>query len=437
MTFAKYDKMKDSGVSWIGEIPDTWSVNKLKFVCDIKRGKFTHRPRNDPALYGGAYPFIQTGDVENSNKEILDFSQTLNEKGLSVSSLFPSNTIVMTIAATIGSIAITTFPVCFPDSIVGFRSSELKFPFLYYYLKMLKKYLEGIASFTTQKNINYEFLKPLIVPIPVLEEQKEIGIFLNTKMDEIDDEIFKNEKLIKLLKKQKESVINRAVTKGLDDSILMQDSGISWLGKIPKNWIISKLKFESSIRGRVGWKGFKKTDLVDNGALVLGAKHIQESKLFLKEPNYLVWEKYYESPEIMVNQNDILIVQRGSIGKVVLIDQNIGNATINPSLVLLTNIQFLPKYLWYVLQSYFTITQLKHISQTTAVPMISQENIGNLNILSPGSIKTQKQIVDYLDKKVMKIDSLISKVQLQIKNLGEVRESLISSTVTGKICISN
>ena len=217
----------------------------------------------------------------------------------------------------------------------------------------------------------------------------------------------------------------------------MKSSDIEWVRQIPQHWKKSKLKFQSDIRGRVGWKGYKKEDLMDSGALVIGAKHIQNSNLFLEDPDYLSWEKYYESPEIMIKKNDILIVQRGSLGKVVLIDNEIGDATINPSIVLLTNLEPYPKFLWYSLQSDLIQIPVKQISQSTAVPMISQENIGNFSILLPKRFEEQKLISDYLDKKLQNLNWLIANIETLIEKLIQIRESFIYSAITGKIRLNN
>ena len=111
--------MKDSGVEWIGQIPEHWEVKKIKYATKIFRGKFTHRPRNDPSLYDGKYPFFQTGDVAKAGKFLVDFKQTLNEKGLRVSTLIPKGTVVITIAVNIGDVSILGIDACFPDSIVN------------------------------------------------------------------------------------------------------------------------------------------------------------------------------------------------------------------------------------------------------------------------------------------------------------------------------
>ncbi|MEA5612932.1 type I restriction-modification system subunit M N-terminal domain-containing protein [Nodularia spumigena] len=132
--------MKDSGIEWLGKIPNHWEVIKVKHLTKILRGKFTHRPRNDPRFYDGQYPFIQTGDVANANKFIMEYTQTLNENGYAVSKEFPSGTLVMTIAANIGDMAILNFNACFPDSIVGFLPSKMTdIFFLYHLFSSMKK----------------------------------------------------------------------------------------------------------------------------------------------------------------------------------------------------------------------------------------------------------------------------------------------------------
>ena len=163
----------------IGEIPDEWQVVELVSVASIERGKFTHRPRNDPRFYGGRYPFIQTGDVAACDGLITTFSQTLNEEGLTVSKLFPAGTIVITIAANIGSTGIATFDVAFPDSLIGIQAGpRIDTRFLELVLRTRKRDLNRLAPESAQKNINLETLKPLNVPLPRMAEQRRIAELL-------------------------------------------------------------------------------------------------------------------------------------------------------------------------------------------------------------------------------------------------------------------
>ena len=166
-------------VPGLGTIPADWEVVRLGDVATVERGKFAHRPRNEPRFYGGDIPFIQTGDVVKSTGKITEHSQTLNELGLSISKLFPVGTIVITIAANIGETAITSYPVAFPDSLVGITPNRINTTFLEYFLRTRKAYLNELAPESAQKNINLDDLHPLLTPLPPLPEQQAIAATLD------------------------------------------------------------------------------------------------------------------------------------------------------------------------------------------------------------------------------------------------------------------
>lgn len=151
-----------------------WPLKELNEVADVARGKSKHRPRNDKSLFGGEYPFIQTGDVRNAQKYITKFSATYNEKGLQQSKLWPKDTICLTIAANIGDVAILGMDACFPDSVVGISSSELETDYLYYFLTTLQQQLDSKANAAAQKNINLKILSEIKIPVPTPEDQKNI-----------------------------------------------------------------------------------------------------------------------------------------------------------------------------------------------------------------------------------------------------------------------
>ncbi len=153
---------------------DKWPLRELNEVAEVARGKSKHRPRNDKSLFGGEYPFIQTGDVRGAQKYITNFSATYNEKGLQQSKLWPKDTICLTIAANIGDVAILGMDACFPDSVVGISSSELETDYLYYFLTTLQQQLDSKANAAAQKNINLKILSEIKIPVPSLDEQKSI-----------------------------------------------------------------------------------------------------------------------------------------------------------------------------------------------------------------------------------------------------------------------
>lgn len=175
-------KMQPSGVDWLPRVPAHWKVQHIKRRCELLRGKFSHRPRNDPAFYDGEYPFVQTGDITAADKFIRSYSQTLNELGFSVSKMFPKGTLVMSIAANVGDVAILNFKACFPDSMVGLvPDHQTDLDFLYYLMRAMKGILLRSAVLTTQLNLNYVRIGTNYAPFPPKEEQAEIAAFLDAK----------------------------------------------------------------------------------------------------------------------------------------------------------------------------------------------------------------------------------------------------------------
>lgn len=207
------EEMKDSGIEWLGEIPKDWEVKKIKYTSKIYRGKFNHRPRNDPDYYDGKYPFIQTGDVANSGMYISKYTQTLNEKGYSVSKEFPKGTLVMTIAANIGDIAILNFNACFPDSIVGFTPNKfMDLKYMYYTYAIMKDEFMSTAIINTQMNLNIERIENLSITVPSIDIQNIIVKYIEQKVNSIELSINKTKLQIEKLKEAKQSLISEAVT---------------------------------------------------------------------------------------------------------------------------------------------------------------------------------------------------------------------------------
>lgn len=205
--------MKDSGVEWIGEIPQHWEVRKVKYLSEIFRGKFTHRPRNDPALYDGKYPFFQTGDVAQAGKFLSKYRQTLNEKGLRVSTLIPKGTIIITIAANIGDVAILDIDACFPDSLVGFKPfAEIERDFLYYSLINLKEQFLKTSIKNTQMNLNVERIGEQLICLPPLDEQCLIIDYIEKLNQKFNKSVTNYQSQIDRLKEYKNILINQAVT---------------------------------------------------------------------------------------------------------------------------------------------------------------------------------------------------------------------------------
>jgi type I restriction enzyme S subunit len=205
--------MKPSGLDWVNEVPAHWQVQQIKRLCSLVRGQFTHRPRNDPALYDGPYPFIQTGDITAAGKYIVTHSQTLNELGLSASKQFPRGTLVMSIAANIGDVAILDFEACFPDSMIGMiPGHKTNLDYLYYLMRSMRSIMLRSAVQSTQLNLNYVRIGTNFTPVPPLKEQSAIAKYLDAKEHESHLITSTIETQIATLTAYRKSLIHECVT---------------------------------------------------------------------------------------------------------------------------------------------------------------------------------------------------------------------------------
>jgi type I restriction enzyme, S subunit len=190
---AKYKEPKAPGTSNLPKLPDGWAWATFFQLGEFSRGKSKHRPRNDPKLYGGKYPFFQTGTVRNSNGRIKTYDNTYNDIGLAQSKLWPKGTVCLTIAANIAESGILEFDGCFPDSIVGLVPAEgVLGEYVEFFIRTVRNQLDAYAPATAQKNINLGILEEVAIPLPSTDEQKKIFSKVWTAIstvDSIQDEI--------------------------------------------------------------------------------------------------------------------------------------------------------------------------------------------------------------------------------------------------------
>ena len=170
------------------ELPEGWSYIYLTYLGDLSRGKSKHRPRNDPRLFGGPYPFIQTGEVKSANRVVRTYSNTYSAFGLEQSKLWPTGTLCITIAANIAETAFLGFDGCFPDSVVGFSAvkSLVNPEYVDFFIQGARARIEAYAPATAQKNINLETLENLVVPLCCADEQRALLQILDERFSVID-----------------------------------------------------------------------------------------------------------------------------------------------------------------------------------------------------------------------------------------------------------
>ncbi|KMK77947.1 restriction endonuclease subunit S [Alkalihalobacillus pseudalcaliphilus] len=293
----------------------------------------------------------------------------------------------------------------------------------------------NVTGIRQGKNIDVNDFKEIILPIPSLTEQDNIVKYLDHQLAKIKKFIKAKKKLITVLKEQKQLVINDAVTKGLNQNVKMQPTNINFIESVPAHWRKYRLKNLVSINGRIGFRGYTQSDIVNEGegAITLSPGNIKNQKLKLDSLAYISWDKYYESPEIMVEDNDILLVKTGSsFGKAILIKNITYPMTINPQLVLLKKCKAHPEYFEKILFSSMFMSQISRRVIGGATPTIGQGVLGDIVFYVP-DLNEQKHIIEYINHETDKIDKSIATIEKEIELITEFRTSLISNVVTGKL----
>ena len=214
---AKYKEPDHPEASELSELPKGWIWATLSQIGELNRGKSKHRPRNAPVLYGGSYPFVQTGDIRHATGLIRHYNLTYSEEGLKQSRLWPAGTLCITIAANIADTAILGFDACFPDSMVGFLSEQghCNIHFIEFYFRTAKEDLERYAPATAQKNINLAILRDLAIPFPPLAEQNALADEIDRRLsvaDEVDKTVATE---LKRAEQLRQSILKKAFSGGL------------------------------------------------------------------------------------------------------------------------------------------------------------------------------------------------------------------------------
>lgn len=448
----RYERHKDSGIPWLGEVPEHWEIIKNKYILAFSKG-LTITKEN---LVDDGIPCVSYGEIHskygfevNPEKHLLKcvseeylenndnaylkngdfvFADTSEDvKGSGNFTYLNSNLSVFAGYHTI--VARPDLRKVLPRYLAYVFDSDA-------HRNQIRAMVKGVKVFS----ITQAFLKNTFVWLPSLEEQTAIAHYLDTKLGEIDALIGKQQTLLEKLAEQRTAVITHAVTKGLDPSAPMKKSGVEWLGDVPAHWDEGKLKNICTAFGRIGFRGYSTADLVSEGEgpITLSPSNIKNTNMDYEKCTYLSWEKYLESPEIMLHKNDIVIVKTGSsYGKVGFIDDLPTEATINPQLLVIKRININSKYLFYILLSEIFQFQINQNVIGSTIPTISESKILNFNTPYPSDINEQTSIAEYLDQETAKIDRLCETVNQTIGRLKEYRTALITQAVTGKIKVTN
>ena len=432
-------KMKDSGIEWIGEIPEGWEITKIKHIVSSVTDIDHFMP--DSAEFG--IPYLMIGDLKDLSSSIdWDSSKKISiddYKKLSIKSRPQIGDIIFARYASIGT---TCYIDTDRDFLVSYAcltihpSDLIIGKFLSYYLKS-SSFAEDVLRRTnsnTQGNVGKDSLVNATIVLPSIIEQTQIANFLDAKCSDINAMLSKTRSSIEEYKKLKQAVITQAVTKGVRGEREMKDSGVEWIGEIPAEWSITKIKSGVTKIGSGKTPSGGAETYTDSGVIFLRSQNVYDCTLNLESPTYISPEVDATMKSTRVLPDDVLLnITGGSIGRCSIVPKTLGLANVNQHVCIIrTNpLIFLPKYM-----QYFWVSTLGHL----AIDLY--QTGGNREGMSADAIRNtpipyaplneQKEIADYLDAKCAEIDGLIAKKEQLVKELESYKKSLIYEVVTGK-----
>lgn len=410
----RYDRYKDSGIAWIGEIPEHWEVKRLKNVCSTNNASLSDKTSKE-----FEFDYVDIGSVSfelGIHKTEKYTFQNAPSRARKIARL--GDIIVSTVRTYLRAIDIinsgekekyiysTGFAILSPlknilsEFMIYICRSE-------YFTNQVSIYSTGI----NYPSINDTALKMINIVTPTLSEQQTIAAYLDQKCGEIDELITLQEEMITKLQSYKQSVITEAVTKGLDKNVPLKDSGIEWIGEIPKHWKITKVQYLAQLKS-----GYNLTteEITDNGLYpVYGGNGIRG-----------YYDKYF------LEGDYVLIGRQGALCGNINYSTNKSWAT-EHAVVCYPKIKYVTRWFGELLR----VMNLNQYSLAAAQPGLAVERIKLLPIpIIP--LSEQQAIADYLDQRCSEIDELISIKQQKIEKLKEYKKSLIFECVTGKRKVS-
>ncbi|MCO7557789.1 restriction endonuclease subunit S [Metapseudomonas otitidis] len=435
-TFPKYPEYKDSGVEWLGAVPTYWESWKISHAFG-ELGSGTTPPTTEAEWYdNGTVPWVTTGELRES--VIWETKKLLAPTALSAFSalrLHPAGSLVIAMyGATIGRLGILGVDAATNQACCLLaRPNKLHIKFTFYWLLVFKQSIIDLyASGGGQPNINQEIIANLKIPAPGVLEQTQIARFLDHETARIDALIEEQRRLIELLKEKRQAFISHAVTKGLDPTVPMKDSGVEWLGEVPAHWVVAGLKRFWSV---TDCKHIT-AEFVDEGIPLASIREVQSRYVDLdnaKQTTEVFYRQLIEGGRELV-AGDLIFSRNATVGEVAQV------ANWHPPFAMGQDVCVLKKqyqwlssdYLQAVLRSPVVIVQLDNLMIGSTFKRVNVEDIRGLVVPMPPE-KEQKLIADYLNSETGKFDSLLAECRGTIGLLQERRSALISAAVTGKI----
>ena len=436
----KYPTYKDSGIEWSGLVPENWGALPIRAIFEERNEKNEGR-KTDYILSvtkdRGVIPYDEKGAIGNNKSEDIERYKLV----------YPNDFVINKMNVVIGSLGMSKYFGAFSQVYLVYkpRTSQININYYSYifsnpsFYKSLIKYCTGIMEL--RESLNKEDFKKLILPFPDYQTQTAIVDYLDLKTALIDQAIGIKQKQIELLKERRQILLHKAVTRGLNPDVKLKDSGVEYLGDIPKDWNVVRFKYVIRTKARLGWKGLKASEYVDTSEYgFLATPNIKGENIDYSGAYFITKKRYEESPEIMLQKDDILLVKDGStLGIINIVKSMPFYCTVNSSIAVLRILDdnlLNAEYLHYFLKSDYSQKIIVLKKDGMGVPHLFQSDINNFIALMP-TIKEQKEIVIHIEKQTTKIDTVISLKEQEIGKLKEYKATLINSAVTGKIKVYN
>lgn len=434
----KYEEYKDSGVKWIGKIPNHWEVCRLKSLCTLKARIGWKGLRSDE-FEEESYAYLITGQDFKSAEIDWDSCYQINKERYEEDPYIQlsNGDLLITKDGTIGKIAKVTNlnkPACLNSGVFVLKQRKNQFypNFLYWLLSstLLADFNNYTSTGTTILHLYQNVFENMPVIVPHLSEQEKIASYLDKKCGKINGAIDVQKKKIDLLNELKQTIITNAVTKGLNPDAPMKDSGVAWIGQVPEHWEVMKtsLAFLGIGSGTTPSTSRKEYYTEEDGLYWLQTGDLNDGEITdtSKKITSLAADecnlKFYPTDSV------VIAMYGATIGKVGLL--KISTSTNQACCVLPKSKRCIPAFAFYIFIG--AKKQLLIDAMGGGQPNISQDKIKKLKVSIP-PISEQRIIVDHIADEVSKIDAQISKANRRIELLNELKQSIITEAVTGKI----
>lgn len=432
MRYLPYEKYKTAKTEFIGDIPAHWEEWKASHGFG-QIGSGTTPKSDNSAYYGGETLWVTTSELREAY--VFDTAIKVTDEALADHSAlkqYPIDSVVIAMyGATIGRLGMLGKLASVNQACCVYAQPEKFHPrFFYFWLWMRRPILISLSSGGGQPNLNQEELKRIRVPIPPLGEQEQIAAFLDWKTGQIDALIAKKQVLIEKLKEKRLAVITQAVTKGLDPSVPLRDSGTPWLDQIPKHWQVMKFGYRTRIE-----EGQVDPEFEPFSQMVLIAPNHIESNTGIVSGLATAHEQGAISGKYLVRNGDVVYSKiRPNLNKCALSDfDGLCSADMYP---IRTESPLIASFLhyWMLAQPFLDYATVS--SMRVAMPKLNRETLNAAPLLVP-PVPEQEKITEFLDSATKNIDRFLEKADLAVSYLTEYRTALITAATTGQIDVRN